>query len=151
VAAQLLAPVRQAELPAVGTALRRGEPLAWLRVAGGAVPVTTPVDGHVAQVNAALLANPELVGADPYAAGWIVVVESTDQAAIAALLSAEAMRARMPTELRWFRRQIGLALWEANTAAQIGPTLNDGGELLADWRQMVGLERFQQILRDLVG
>lgn len=48
-----------------------------------------PVDGKVAEVNAALEDKPELVNEDAYGEGWLIKVESVNEASLSGLLSAE--------------------------------------------------------------
>ena len=49
-----------------------------------------PVAGTILEVNPALTAQPELVNADPYGAGWMVKVTVVNVADVAALLTSEA-------------------------------------------------------------
>ncbi len=49
-----------------------------------------PVTGSIAERNADLEANPELVNTDPYGAGWMVKVEMTNPLEINDLLTADA-------------------------------------------------------------
>lgn len=48
-----------------------------------------PVGGKVAEVNAALEDKPELVNEDAYGEGWLIKVESVNEAGLSGLLSAE--------------------------------------------------------------
>ncbi|TKC04163.1 glycine cleavage system protein GcvH [Pedobacter frigoris] len=52
-----------------------------------------PVTGTVAEVNAALNDNPELVNSDPYGEGWMVKVTVSDLSEVDGLLDAEAYKA----------------------------------------------------------
>jgi glycine cleavage system H protein len=52
-----------------------------------------PVTGTVAEFNAALNDNPELVNSDPYGEGWMVKVSLTDASEVDGLLSAEEYKA----------------------------------------------------------
>ena len=49
--------------------------------------------GTVVARNATLTDEPELINAEPYAAGWLVEIAPDDPAAIGALLDAAAYRA----------------------------------------------------------
>ncbi len=51
--------------------------------------IYTPVSGTILQVNAELTVHPEVVNADPYGKGWMVVIELTDPAQVDALMSAQ--------------------------------------------------------------
>ena len=49
-----------------------------------------PLSGAVVEVNPALAGRPELVNAEPYAAGWMVRLNVTDPAELDALLDPAA-------------------------------------------------------------
>jgi glycine cleavage system H protein len=49
-----------------------------------------PMAGTITEVNPALSANPELVNADPYGAGWMVKVTVNNVADFEQLLTSEA-------------------------------------------------------------
>ncbi len=49
-----------------------------------------PVAGTILEVNPALTAQPELVNADPYGAGWMVKLTVVNAADVEALLTSEA-------------------------------------------------------------
>ncbi len=51
--------------------------------------IYTPVSGTILQVNAELTDHPDIVNADPYGKGWMVVIELTDPAQVDALMSAQ--------------------------------------------------------------
>ncbi len=51
--------------------------------------IYTPVSGTILQVNAELTDHPDIVNADPYGKGWMVVIELTDTAQVDALMSAQ--------------------------------------------------------------
>ena len=53
----------------------------------------TPITGTVVSHNATLADEPELINAEPYAAGWLVEIAPDDPAAVDALLDADAYRA----------------------------------------------------------
>ena len=49
-----------------------------------------PIGGEVAEINAALEANPELVNSDPYGKGWMIKMTVADIAEFEKLMTAEA-------------------------------------------------------------
>jgi glycine cleavage system H protein len=51
-----------------------------------------PVAGEILAVNEALDDDPSLVNSDPYGKGWMVRLKVDDDAAVAALLDADAYR-----------------------------------------------------------
>ena len=55
--------------------------------------IYAPVAGTVVSRNASLTDEPELINAEPYAAGWLVEIAPDDPAAVGALLDAQAYKA----------------------------------------------------------
>jgi glycine cleavage system H protein len=55
--------------------------------------IYAPVAGTVVAVNETVVASPELVNSDPYGAGWLCDISTSDAADFEALLDAEAYRA----------------------------------------------------------
>lgn len=78
------------ELPAVGTAINRGDALGTVESVKAVSDVFAPIGGKVVEVNSELEASPETVNADPHGAGWLVVLEVSDLSEIDALLDAAA-------------------------------------------------------------
>jgi glycine cleavage system H protein len=78
------------EVPEVGRALRAGDACAVVESVKAASDVYSPVGGRVTASNAALASQPELLNQDPYGAGWLFRLESSDPAGAAALMSAAA-------------------------------------------------------------
>lgn len=85
-AAEALGDVVYLELPPVGTALTAGAVCGEIESTKSVSELFAPVDGTVVEVNEAAVADPALVNADPFGAGWLlkVTVTSTPE-----LLSAE--------------------------------------------------------------
>lgn len=83
------------ELPAVGRALKAGDPCAVIESVKTASDLYAPVSGDVTEVNATVVANPALVNTEPYAGGWFFKVKLTAPAEVEALLSPEQYRAQI--------------------------------------------------------
>jgi glycine cleavage system H protein len=81
-------------LPAVGSAVKAGQPCGEVESTKSVSDLYAPVDGQVTEVNAELEGAPELVNAEPYGQGWMVdvTVESAEagDAMWSALLTAES-------------------------------------------------------------
>jgi glycine cleavage system H protein len=78
------------EVPDVGRALRAGDACAVVESVKAASDVYSPLGGRVTASNAALATQPELLNQDPYGAGWLFRLETSDSAGAAALMSAAA-------------------------------------------------------------
>jgi glycine cleavage system H protein len=81
------------QLPEEGTAVRAGEALGEVESTKSVSEIYAPLSGTVTAVNSALGDQPELINAEPYAAGWLLELRPDDPAAVAALLDAAAYRA----------------------------------------------------------
>jgi hypothetical protein len=64
------------------------------------------------------------------------------------LVSADVMRKRTEFELEQLHRDAALLL---SQDAIVGPTLADGGEPLADLREMLGVVRYHRIIGQFLG
>ncbi len=89
-AQQQLGDVVFLELPEVGANIERGEAFGVIESVKAVADLFGPVTGRVAEVNALLTDQPELVNADCYGDGWMLVIEPDDPAEIEELLSASA-------------------------------------------------------------
>jgi glycine cleavage system H protein len=78
------------EVPDVGRALRAGDACAVVESVKAASDVYSPVTGKVTASNGALASQPELLNQDPYGAGWLFRLETSDSADAAGLMSAAA-------------------------------------------------------------
>lgn len=81
------------QLPDEGTEVRAGDSLGEIESTKSVSEIYAPIDGTVVAKNASLTDEPELVNAEPYAAGWLVEIVADDPAAIESLLDAGAYQA----------------------------------------------------------
>ncbi|MEU7905528.1 glycine cleavage system protein GcvH [Actinoplanes sp. NPDC049118] len=81
------------QLPDAGTVVRAGEALGEIESTKSVSEIYAPVAGTVVAINASLADEPELINAEPYAAGWLVEIAPEDPAVLQGLLSAEAYKA----------------------------------------------------------
>jgi glycine cleavage system H protein len=63
------------DLPEAGTAVTAGEPFGEVESTKSVSDLYSPVTGTVSARNDELEANPELVNADPYGRGWLIVID----------------------------------------------------------------------------
>jgi glycine cleavage system H protein len=80
-------------LPAVGDQVEEGSAVGELESTKSVSDVYAPLSGEVTAVNDALDANPEMVNAEPYAAGWLFELRPSDPAAVESLMDAAAYQA----------------------------------------------------------
>jgi glycine cleavage system H protein len=99
-------------LPRPGTALRAGEPAAFISAGDREAVIAAPVDGTVTGVNGNLVLDPSLVKSDSYARGWLFQMKPASdrlpgvasEAEGKAWLAAEGERLH-----RWLAPRLGLA------------------------------------------
>ena len=78
------------EVPAVGGAVSQGDAVSVVDSVKAASDVYTPVSGTIADVNAALEGEPELVNSDAEVSGWLFRVTLSDPGELAALMDRAA-------------------------------------------------------------
>lgn len=81
------------QLPDEGTAVQSGDPIGEVESTKSVSEIYAPLTGTVVSRNATLADEPELINAEPYAAGWLVEIVPDDPDAVGALLDAGAYRA----------------------------------------------------------
>jgi glycine cleavage system H protein len=91
-AQQQLGDIVFVELPAVGTAIERGEPFGVIESVKAVSDLYAPVTGEVVEVNADLGDRPEQVNEDCYGDGWLIAVAVSDDADLSEHLDAAAYR-----------------------------------------------------------
>lgn len=74
---EALGEVVYVQLADAGAAVARGDALGSLEAEKMVRPLLAPVSGTVAEVNAALVAEPRLLNRDPYGAGWLLRLRAT--------------------------------------------------------------------------
>ena len=80
------------DLPEEGTAVQAGERFGEVESTKSVSEIYAPISGTVVARNATLTDEPELINAEPYAAGWLVEIAPEDPAALDGLLDAAAYR-----------------------------------------------------------
>jgi glycine cleavage system H protein len=88
-----------AEEKAMGTEVAYGDEIATIETIKVTISLTSPVTGRIVEFNPAMASAPEAINQDPYGAGWLAVLETTDWAADKLrLLEPQAYFARMKRE-----------------------------------------------------
>ncbi|MCK4717603.1 MAG: glycine cleavage system protein GcvH [Thermoplasmata archaeon] len=78
------------DLPEIGMKVSKGEPLLVVESVKSAADINAPISGTVIEVNEELEDNAETINKDPYAKGWIVVMELEAPDELDSLLDASA-------------------------------------------------------------
>ena len=86
------------DIPEIGTEVRGGEPFGEVESTKSVSDVYAPVSGTVVERNGALADTPELINQDPYGAGWMILIETSQPAALDDYLDAAAYAQLTQTE-----------------------------------------------------
>jgi len=86
------------ELPAVGRAVKQGEPVAVIESVKAAFDIYAPVSGTIARVNDPAAKTPQMVNQDCYGQGWLFAITPSQPQERSGLLSADAYRQQVETE-----------------------------------------------------
>jgi len=81
------------EIETEGETLSRGDTFGTIEAVKTVSDLYMPLDGEVAEVNAALEDTPELVNSQPFGEGWMIRIKLSDPAQLDELLSADEYRA----------------------------------------------------------
>jgi glycine cleavage system H protein len=85
-----LGDITYVELPAAGTAVKKGDAPCVVDSVKAASDVYSPVSGTVSESNAALEGEPELVNTDPETGGWLFRVTLSDAGELNGLMDRAA-------------------------------------------------------------
>jgi glycine cleavage system H lipoate-binding protein len=137
-ASRLVGPVAKVTLPKPGAPVAQGVAAVALSAAGKSVPMLSPVDGVVSEVNEALAADPTLLS-EPFVQGWLFKVRPARlRANEHQLLHGEAAR-------RWLDLESGTLASRANP--ELGRVLQDGGAPISGIAQELDPDRWDEIAR----
>ena len=89
-AAEQLGDVTYVELPEVGAVLAKGAEAAIVESVKAASDIYAPATGEVAEVNAALDEQPELINESPYGEGWFFKLSHVASADLDGMMDAAA-------------------------------------------------------------
>lgn len=138
-------------LPAPGTAIQRGQPIATLVAKAGELSLPSPIDGVVRAHNQLVSGCPELVTAAPYGAGWLVEIDRSGQQQrkqLPSLLSGAEAEVLSRGQLHQFHQRVDRLL--AERTPSVGPTLADGGEPLTDPCALLGPGAYLKLVQELL-
>jgi glycine cleavage system H protein len=148
--AQALQGIKGIVFPAPQQHVRKGQACVWVVMDGGTVPLEAPLDGVVRTVNYGLTAQPHLLRMQPFEEGWFFELEADEADAVAMeLMSAEEAQPRFRSD----QTRLLTALTGAMRGKRpsVGLTLNDGGERLESFVDILGPTRYFALIRQHLG
>ncbi len=141
-AQRLLGRPGSVRLPSVGARLEQGLPGWEVEVDERSIPMLSPVDGQVVDVNHEVLASPGLVNDDPYERGWLMKVRVPDgRAALRNLLTGRVAGAWMDETVERLR---------AFRTGDLGVVLPDGGVPVPGFVRVLDPDRWDEVAREFL-
>src|SRR5450631_1776609 len=77
-ASKLIGKIERIALPQRGQWVRQGQKIWTIFRDGSSVDMVSPIEGTVAEINEAVVRDPESARTDPYGEGWLLTVQSPD-------------------------------------------------------------------------
>jgi len=91
IAQSLAGPILHAKTKSVGTARKKGRPIATVESGKWVGPVKSPVTGEIIEVNESLVSDAQLINRSPYKDGWVVKMKASNlDAEIAEMTTGDA-------------------------------------------------------------
>jgi len=78
IAQSLAGPILHAKTKSVGTARKKGRPIATVESGKWVGPVKSPVTGEIVEVNEGLASDAQLINRSPYNDGWVVKMKASN-------------------------------------------------------------------------
>ncbi len=85
-----LGDVTYLDIPAVGTSLKQNQVFGSIESVKSVSELFAPVSGKIVKRNEALVNDPAPINASPYAEGWLVEIEISDESELTKLMSPES-------------------------------------------------------------
>jgi glycine cleavage system H lipoate-binding protein len=139
-ASKLVGKVERLSLPQRGQWIRQGQKLLSIYRDGAKVDMVSPIEGSVADVNDAVVQNPELARKDPYGEGWLVTVQSPDAKTNFRNLMGGALA-------RWWTEEAASRLQRRMPAA-LGALAQDGGVAMDNLTAQLPEQNWTELTRE---
>jgi glycine cleavage system H lipoate-binding protein len=141
-ASKLIGKVEAVSLPQRGQWIRQGQKILSFKRNGIAVDMVSPIEGSVADINEAIIANPRAAAQDPYGEGWLVTVQSPDAKTNFRNLMGGALA-------RWWMEE-AVSRLQKRLPATVGALAlaQDGGVASDDLAAGIPDEQYQAIARE---
>lgn len=146
--AKLIYGIKTIVLPKIGDTVTRDQIFAHVLMEKHIVPLIMPVNGVISALNTDIGKHPELLRTEFREKGWLVTLTSDNLEKDLRTLSFGSKA------MEWYRakdRSINEAIHAVYNANRehIGPTMNDGGELVCNASELLTTEQYTMILDKL--
>jgi glycine cleavage system H protein len=143
--AQMVSPVKTVVLPQAGDAVVQGQCFAHIIQHKHIVELVSPLTGTVLSVNQGLKTSPQALAAEPWGQGWLVTIrpDNLEHDLKSLMFGRKAMEWYQKKEHEVSITRSGML---SRHEPDLGPTLQDGGDLLVSLADMLNPEQYEQII-----
>lgn len=129
-------------LPGAGARLEQGEKGWEILVDGISVPMLSPIDGEVVEVNEEVVDSPDLLSSDPYGQGWLLKIRpSRVKSDLRNLLSGKLAKTWMDQTVDALRGKL---------PGNLGVVLQDGGVPVSGIAKQLSSDRWPEIAMEFL-
>jgi glycine cleavage system H lipoate-binding protein len=129
----------------VPASIKPNEPCAWIEHEGNTLPLKMPLAVTITNANVRVRETPRLLKQHPYDNGWILRLKpDTTSPATDTLVTPSDATAMYKQQAAEFQNDCQVALKEKQS--RVGATLYDGGTPLETIEDIVGSQRYLEIL-----
>lgn len=146
--ASILVSPRAIVLPSVGEQVQKDKVCAWVVTEGGTLQITSPLDGEVWDANAPLADRPHDLCDYPMDRGWLfeLMIKEEDLEQAQLLCMAEAEKIYTEDDAKF---QLLVKAELEKNYEETGNTLPDGGQFLQSVADMLGVEKYFRLVREV--
>jgi glycine cleavage system H protein len=127
------------EMPHVNQSVQQGEPIAILHHGRRSLVQVAPLSGRVTEVNRKLYSKPQLLNDSPLERGWIAKIVPTN-------LTMDVHNLFKGVAADGWREAVTMQLIQ-RFSPQIGPVLQDGGQLVSDLSDRLSDEEWERVVQ----
>lgn len=141
-AAKFIGGVNALSLPGPGARVEQGEEGLKLIADGKEIPMVSPVDGEVVEVNDKVVRSPDLLVKDPYGGGWLFKVKAPNLRSNARNL----LEGRYA--VAWMEETVEALRDLMRTRPELGTVLQDGGAPVSGIAKVLANDSWDELARD---
>lgn len=145
---RILYPIDEIVAPRVGLCLRRGEPCGWITRRSKAIPIAIPISGELRAVNVRNIDAVKAQGRIEDPEDWLFRVEAHERwEDVDDLYRGEEILIWYLGKIRILKRYL---LEAVAPKADLGVTLSDGGVIEQNLEEILGRERFDRLIDEIL-
>lgn len=127
----------------VPSLVKKRTPCAWTMHREGIITIRSPVQGELFEINRTLLKNPDIANKDPYFAGWLFKIKTSEK--IAGFYNKVEFLNLHHYKVEIFKNEL-LSLISEFLKSDSFSTLQDGGKIIETLKDLLGVKRYLSLI-----